>query len=208
MLNIDTSYHPEWQKNRLSYILNHFGKEFFKNKSILEIGPFNAYFGASLHNLGAKILLVEGRQDNINGIKNTYPELDIIQGDVDTNKWKYGKFDIILNFGVFYHLKKHHKEHLKNCIKNCNTLIFETVVFDSDEPVIHTRNENGGDQSLSGIGGTPSTSFVENIFKEMNVKFTKHTSSKLNGGNHIYDWEDKNSKGLNDHARRMWIVEK
>lgn len=202
------NYHQLWQKNRLSYVLSNFGKDFFKDKKILEVGPCNGFFGASLHELGAKLLLVEGRMENVNVIKSNYPFLDVIQGDFDKKEWNYGHFDIILNFGVLYHLNNFHKEHISNCVKNSDLLLLETVVYDSAEDELFVRQENGFDQSLSGYAGTPSTSFVENVFKEENVSYEKHSSGLMNGGYHKYDWPDLNSKIFDQHNRRMWFVKR
>jgi hypothetical protein len=80
------------------------------------------------------------------------------------------------------------------------------LFFDNFEPVIYFRNEVGSDQALQATAGTPSTSYVENILKEKNVKFTKFSECKLNGDYHHYDWEDKNSNIFNPYSRRFWII--
>jgi len=86
-------------------------------------------------------------------------------------------------------------------------MFFESVIYDSFEPEIYFRQESGNDQSLSAQGGNPSTSYVENMFKENNCKFTKYSDSVLNGELHHYDWSDLNSKKFDLYARRFWIVE-
>jgi len=202
------SYAKDWQFNRIKFMVGLYGEDFFKGKSILELGPFNGLIGNYFHELGAKLKLVEGRQSNIDTIINRYyPHLDAVQGNLDTDEWKYGKYDIIINFGLNYHLEKYHKEHLVNCIRNCDFMFFETVVFDSYDSEIYFRSESGNDQSLTGKGGNPSTSFIEDIFKEENCKFTKYTDPRLNGTRHEYDWPDINSKILRGCRRRFWTVD-
>ena len=200
------NYHPEWQNNRINYLVKHYGKEFFKNKKVLELAPCNGYIGNALHQLGAIISQAEGRQGNVEYIKSKYPHLTVIQKDLDTPDWDMGKYDIIVNFGLMYHLQNYHKELLVNCIKNCDDLILESVIFNSNDAEIYFREEGGFDQSLSGIGGTPSTSYIENILKECGTVYEKHTSASLNGNNHHYDWPDTNSKILNIWARRLWTI--
>jgi len=204
-------YHPEWQNARIEFIINQLGTNFFNNKTVLELGAYNGYIGNYISKLGANVTSVEGRQENVDYILMKYPHLKPICADLDVTNWQFGKYDIIINFGLFYHLQNNHKEHLINCINNCNTMFFETVVFDSFDSEINYRNEQGDDQSLSTIGGTPSTSYVEHIFKKLNVNFTKYTDWRLNAGPgpysfHHYDWKDTNSKILDPFARRMWIV--
>lgn len=204
---IDIHYHPEWQKNRLKFIIELYGESFFKGKNILELGPYNGYIGYVFDQLGANVHLVEGRAENIHYINYAYPNLSVELGDVDTPEWKWGKWDIIINFGLYYHLENHHKEHMENCLSNSDIMFFESVIFDSYENEIVFNKECGGDQSLTDIGGTPSTSYVENLFKTFNRKFTKYTSNTLNGNGHVYDWIDANTKIYNQMTRRLWIVE-
>ena len=126
--------------------------------------------------------------------------------------WKQSKeqvdYDIIINFGLYYHLEKFHKEHLINCINNCDLMFFETVIYDSSDPEIYFRQENGDDQSLTSLGGTPSTSYVENILKEVNTNYKKYTDPFLNNYQHKYDWPDTGFKVFNQFHRRFWIIQK
>jgi 2-polyprenyl-3-methyl-5-hydroxy-6-metoxy-1,4-benzoquinol methylase len=203
-----TTYHPDWQINRINFILSKYPKEFFKGKRILEVGAYNGYIGAYFNALGAEVHCLEGRLENVVKIKNDYPQITAEVANLDTDEWVWGDWDIIINFGLYYHLEKFHKEHLNNCIQNCKILFFETVVYDSSESEIYFRQEDGDDQSLTLIGGTPSTSYVENIFNESNVTYKKYTDPFLNNYQHKYDWPDTGFKIFNQFHRRLWIVQK
>ena len=207
MDNITPSqYWPEWQQNRINFILSKFPKDFFKDKTILELAPFNGYIGACFHLLGAKVHCVEGRQEHVDNIKSNYTFLTAECKDLDTPYWDLGSYDIIINFGLYYHLEKYHKEHLINCVNNSSLMFFETVVHDSDEDKIFFRNDGGNDQCLSDVGGNATTSYIENILKAENVNFHKYTDSSLNSSPHHYDWEDKNSDIHDPYSRRFWII--
>jgi hypothetical protein len=188
--------------------MSKYSKDFFKNKKILELGPFNGYIGNFFSNLKADVHCVEGRHENVEYIKETYPNLKVTLFNLDCKEWNWEKYDIIINFGLYYHLQNFHKEHLENCIYNCNLMFFESVVYDSFESEIFFYQEKGIDQSLSNVGGNPSTSYIENIFKQNNIKFEKFSNSCLNGNGHIYDWKDENSKVLHRNYRRFWIADK
>jgi hypothetical protein len=203
-----TTYHPDWQINRINFILSKYPKEFFKGKRILEVGAYNGYIGAYFNALGAEVHCLEGRLENVVKIKNDYPQITSEVANLDTDEWTWGKWDIIINFGLYYHLERFHKEHLSNCIQNCDVLLFETVVYDSYEPEIYFRQEDGDDQSLTLIGGTPSTLYVENIFNESNVTYKKYTDPFLNNYQHKYDWPDTGFKIFNQFHRRLWIAHK
>lgn len=202
----ETQYHANWQKNRINFILSKYPKDYFKGKRILELGAFNGYIGAYFQQLGAIVHCIEGRSENVEQIKINYPNLTVECANLDTPEWSWGNWDIIINFGLCYHLENYHKEHLSNCVDHCSLMFFESVIFDSNEPEIHYRNESGIDQSLGFSGGTPSTSYVEKIFSEKNTIFRKHTDASLNGDLHHYDWVDMNTKMLDQYARRFWIV--
>lgn len=202
-----TEYHSNWQNNRVKFLIERYGIEFFKGKSILELGSHNGYIGNYFREIcGSNVFSVEGRAENVKKISENYPELPVITYDLDTPNWPFAKFDIIINFGLLYHLHNHHNAHLVNCIKNCKMMFLETVIFDSDGSEIFFRREDGVDQSLSCYGGTPSTSFVENVFNEQKCKFEKIVDGRLNGDIHTYDWPDLNSKIYRDNTRRFWIV--
>jgi hypothetical protein len=199
-------YHPDWQVNRLAFILSKYPKEFFKGKRILELGACNAYFSAYFQELGAEVLAVEGREENILKIKEYYPQLKVEQANLDTSEWNWGKWDIIINFGLYYHLEKFHKEHLQNCLDNCDLMLFETVVYDSSKPEIYFRQEAGYDQSLSARGGSPSTSYVEDIFRSNNKSFKIFKDASLNAYTHFYDWQDTGLNAYHPNQRRFWTL--
>ena len=203
----NTEYHPDWQNNRIKFLIDKYGFPYFNNKKILELGSHNGYIGNFFREMcAANVLSVEGRAENIKKINKDYPHLPVIMSNLDVGEWMFGKWDIIINFGLLYHLEKYHSEHLSNCINNCDTMFLESVIFDSQTNEIHLKEEIGEDQSLSCIGGVPSTSFVENVFQNHNCKFEKYCDPKLNGNDHIYDWIDSNSRLHHSRSRRFWIV--
>ena len=204
----ETNYHPNWQNNRINFILSKYPKEFFKGKRILELGAHNGYIGAYFSTLGADVHCIEGRQENADNIKIDYPNVKVDCTNLDTIEWDWGNYDIIINFGLYYHLEHFHKEHLENCINNCDLMFFETVIYDSMESEIYFRTESGNDQSLTPIGGTPTTSYVENIFNKYPIKYEKFLDSSLNENQHHYDWVDTGNKVFNQFSRRFWIVNK
>jgi hypothetical protein len=203
-----TTYHSDWQVNRINFILSKYPKEFFKNKNILELGAFNGYIGAYFQSLGANVHCIEGRQENVNQIKLDYPQLSVECSNLDVDYWNFGKWDIIINFGLYYHLEHNHKLHLINCLNNCNLMFFESVIFDSNKPVLFYRNESGIDQSLGSTGGNPSTSYIENILNSHDVLYKKFSDKSLNGNLHHYDWVDANSQVLDQYARRFWVIQR
>jgi hypothetical protein len=205
---ITDDYHPEWQMNRIKYILKNYPDTFWKDKKVLELGSFNGVIGNHFRRLGANVLSIEGRMDNVNNIKKSFPELNIIQSDLDTKGWHFGKFDVIINFGLIYHLENYHNENIINCINNCEILFLETVVYDSDESTKFRNNEGGIDQSLSDVAYIPTRKYIEEIFEKLNISYTIHNNPEINGGGHYYDWIENNSGTSTGCNRRFWIIKK
>jgi hypothetical protein len=147
-------------------------------------------------------------------MKNWYPMVSVEQADLDRPDWVWGKWDIIINFGLFYHLEKFHKEHLINCINNCDLMLFETVIYNTPISTLAFKEEQNTeyyDQSLSGRAGIPSTKYVEDIFKQCGVEYEKVIDGSLNAKHHSYDWVDLDYEtpfNPDTWQRRFWIVKK
>lgn len=201
-----TNYFAYWQYSRFNFILNKYPKNYFKGKTILELGAFNGFIGSKFGELGAHVTAVEGREDNCALIKKQPSIKKVICADLDTPDWNFGQFDIIINFGLLYHLKSHHEKLINNCIDNCSLMFLESVICDSNEDKLYCVDEKGQDQSLSDMGCTPTTLWIENRLKLKGTEFVKYTNRSLNGCGHHYDWEDKNDKKLDRFARRFWII--
>ena len=80
-----TTYHADWQINRINFIVSKYPKEFFKGKRILEVGAYNGYIGAYFNALGAEVHCLEGRIENVINIKNDYPNITAEVADLDSS---------------------------------------------------------------------------------------------------------------------------
>lgn len=209
-MNLDyykSNYHEDWQKNRIKFLIDELGESYFYKKTVLELGPHNGFIGNFFQKeFKCKLLGVEGRCENILKINETYPDYPVVLADLDVPNWKYGKFDIILNFGLLYHLQYNHTNNLENCIRNSKLLLLESVIYDSFDCELFLNGEEGLDQSLTNCGGVPSTSYVENILIKNKCNFKKINSEKLNGGFHNYTWIDVGAKIPSRYNRRFWII--
>ena len=174
----------------------------------------NKYIGSHIKEMGADVHCIEGRKDNVERMRDWYPMVSVEQADLDRPDWIWGKWDVIINFGLFYHLEKFHKEHLINCINNCDLMLFETVIYDTPISTLAFKEEENteyDDQSLTGRAGIPSTKYVEDIFKECGIEYEKIVNDGLNAKHHSYDWIDSDyEKPFNPDTwqRRFWIVKK
>jgi hypothetical protein len=108
-INTKSNYFGNLQNNRIKFMLDKYGSDFFKDKKILELGSHNGYIGNFFQKeLGADVTCVEGRFENVMLMYFDYPNLKIVQKNMDSKDWDLGKFDIIINFGLYYHLEFFH----------------------------------------------------------------------------------------------------
>lgn len=210
-------YNDNWQLYRLDFILSRYPESFWKDKTVLELGAHNGYFGSKFQEYGAKVKCVEGRESNVKAMKDFHKNLDIELYDLDTQEWPWGHYDVIINFGLYYHLATYHKEHIKNCIENCDLMFFETRVVEAPGPALFYRLESGEDQAMpeNNYAGTPTTNFVEAIFRNNQAKYELILDKKLNpdgSEKQNYLWKEdfhddwRNLQFAPTEKRRFWIV--
>lgn len=163
----------DWQKKRISFILELYGNNFFKGKKVLELACFEGGLSKMLVNLGANLTSVEGFQRNYEVCKQRYPEINFILKDLDVDRWDFDDhYDIIIHWGLLYHLR-YPDVSLKHCINHCNFLLLESLVIDKkDIEILHVGERNiwGTDQSIHELGSRFSPSYVEDLLQGTSFK--------------------------------------
>lgn len=206
-----SEHYEGWRKTRLDKVKQIFGDEFFNEKTLLEIGCGYAHIGRHFHDLGAVVTATDGRPEHIDKVKMRHPMIESFVSDVN-GRWNLNrKFDVLINFGVLYHLVDW-KNHLKSCMQHSDLMVFETEVANrSSKDFEFKRNENimKYDQSIHGAGVRPSAANIENHFESLGLKYKRYDDEDLNSEPHRYDWK------VNDYApewtvshRRFWVVTK
>ncbi len=178
--------------------------EYFKEKTLLELGCGHADIGNIFYEMGAIVTSADSRKEHINIVNTKYPHIKtlIIDSDSDDIKEKY---DIILHWGLLYHLKEI-EIHLEKVSQKCDVLLLETEVCDSDNVDLYiSTNEAGYDQAFNGKGIRPSPYYVEKILEKNGFKFKLIKDNILNSDFHRYDWEINNSRDYKMGLRRFWI---
>ena len=160
-------FHPqylEWTMKRINKILELYGLDFFKNKRILELGGGIGDIGGFFAELGAEVLSLEGRLMNVvlAQLKNSrIKNYKCRQFNLENDFSEFGKFDLIINFGLVYHLKNVEK-HLNCCAKMADNILLETVVCDSTDSskIILVDDPEGNDEALDGTGSRPGPYYM------------------------------------------------
>ena len=150
------------------------------------------------------IYTLPGVQEHLDVVKVKYPHIKTLLIDADNDNIN-NKYDIILHWGLLYHLKEI-EAHLGNVSQKCDMLLLETEVSDSDDKEFYiSTNEKGYDQAFNNKGIRPSPSYVEQVLGKNGFQFKMIKDSILNSNFHQYDWDVRNSKGHTNGLRRFWI---
>lgn len=208
-----------WQQRRIEKIEKLFGKEFFKDKSVLEVACGYGHIGKYFREVcGANLTFTEGRQEHLEFISQNNPDSTVMQLDQETNWNLNKKFDVLIHFGVMYHLNNWQQD-LECALKHSDLIILESEIADTDKLVAYKiiDDPNGYDQALNpaGIATRPSAAYVEKIFEDNGFTFTRYDDADLNDGVHRYDWPvtcsadvDNYNRGNGLGLRRFWIAKR
>lgn len=204
MYKMFKGHYDNWRVSRINGIKKYMPLDSFKSKTLLELGCGHGDIGALFYELGANVTCSDVRNEHLEVVKNKYPHLNTLLIDGDDLDIK-DKYDVILHWGLLYHLKEI-EIHLEKISQKCDILLLETEVSDSiDDNFFITTNENGYDQAFNNIGIRPSPSYVEKVLKKNGFEFKLIKDPILNSDNHCYDWEISNSKTWRNGLRRFWI---
>ncbi len=126
--------------------------------SALDVGCGVGDFSKFLSDLGFRVSAVDGREENVIEAKSRYREITYRAADVeDLPLAEMGTFDLVLCFGLLYHL-----ENPFRAIRNLHSLtgrilLIETMRIPSSETTMELLDEgHAEDQSLNYVAFYPS----------------------------------------------------
>ena len=197
-------HYDDWRASRMNGVKKYISPDYFKSKTLLELGCGYADIGNMFCELGAIVTSGDARKEHLDVVKDRYPHIKtlLIDGDNDAVKDKY---DIIVHWGLLYHLNEI-ELHLEKISQQCDVLLLETEVSDSDDKHFSISTDEGGfDQAFNSKGIRPSPSYVERVLEKNGFQCKLIKDPILNSGYHCYDWDIRNSNTWRDGLRRFWI---
>ncbi len=137
-------------------------------KSALDAGCGIGFFSILLRECGLDVQAFDGRESNINEARQRYPEISFRQGDIeDSGITHLGSFDLVLCFGLLYHLENPLRaiRHLHSLTGK--VLLLESMCLPTYELQVLLREEpDSVDQSLTDLAFYPSEgSIVKMLFR-------------------------------------------
>jgi len=206
-------HYDQWRINRIAKIESIFGKEFFKDKTLLELGAGHGHIGNYFKTLGAKVVFAEGREEHVKTIQSKNPNDQVIHLNQEFAWDLKRRFDIIIHWGVLYHLNNWQQD-LQCTLKHSNLVFLESEVCDSDDKnaEIKLPSSNRYDQELGEFATRPSAANVEENITKNGFSFIRYDDNDLNSyseyDKHLYDWKVENSLKWEHGLRRFWVVNK
>ena len=198
------SHYIDWRNSRMDGVKKYILPDYFKSKTMLELGCGHADIGNMFYELGGIVTSSDVRKEHLEIANQKYPNIKtlLIDGNNDSIDEKY---DIIVHWGLLYHLNEI-EIHLEKVSQKCDVLLLESEVSDSDDNrFFQLINENGYDQAYNTKGIRPSPSYVEYLLEKNGFQFKLVKDPILNSGFHYYDWDITNSKDWKWGLRRFWI---
>ncbi|MDP9339204.1 MAG: FkbM family methyltransferase [Acidobacteriota bacterium] len=137
-------------------------------RTALDAGAGVGFFSQTLRDGGLKVQGFDGREENVAEARRRFPSIPFEQGDVQKSAiLELGKFDLVLCFGLLYHLENPllALRHLRGLTEKC--LLLESMCVPDDRPSLLLREEpREDDQSLTDIAYYPSeSSLVKMLYR-------------------------------------------
>lgn len=221
-------FYNEWANTRVNKIINIFGKKWFNDKKILELGAAHGDIGIELLKIGAHVCFSDGREENLQSIVNNLepynykPDIQLID---QNTPWSLDKtFDLVLHLGTLWHIENW-KQDLERSLSHSNVMILETMVNprfgQSSANFSHPCIDYG---PLNEIGSFFTQEAVEEELTNLGCKFIRFDDPDLNTSGWaynsiklttIYDWEYNDAsvemtsspqQTHSIHHRRFWLV--
>ena len=180
----------------------------FAGLRVLDLGCGVGHFAQMYSSLGASVVAVDGREDNVREMARLYPAIEGRVGDVQTmDLGVLGSFDVVHAFGLLYHLDSPVAA-LRRMERVCRRLLLvETIVCDSAQPLMILADETMSvNQALAGIGCRPSPSFVAMAMNRIGFPYVYGAAKPLDHPDFQFAWRNSLETARDGHNLRAVFV--
>lgn len=197
----------DWNKKRVNKLLSILGDGWIAGKKVLEVGCGHGENGKALIAAGAQVLFTDGRELHLDFLKKE--GLNTFLMDQDKEWTIEGQFDLIVHWGVLYHLDNW-KQDVKCALDRADLLCLETEIFDTDDPTFEQKKGeiDHYDQALNRTGTVLSGKCFENYITSLGATFVRYDEEVLDSHAMVYSWKDGSRPGFTIGQRRFWMIER
>ncbi len=198
----------DWNRKRLNKLVSILGAGWFPNKRILEVGCGHGQIGMELaERYGSDVTFTDGRSLHIDRIREKGFPAFVMDQDLP---WTIGgQFDLIIHFGVLYHLDNW-KQDIRCALTYAPLVCLETEIWGTDYPHFeHKKYETDTyDQAVNRIGTVMSAQCFEDVLTGLGANFTRYDDEDLDSGTMRYSWKGKQTPEFTTGQRRFWMIRK
>jgi SAM-dependent methyltransferase len=176
-------------------------------KSVLDVGCGVGHLAQFFIKQKCRVVCVDGRQQNIDSLRARYPGLEAHVANVESDLSSFGRFDIVLCYGLLYHLENPIAA-LRNMAAACNEfLLLETIICDHSLPVLLLDDETKTySQGLRGLGCRPSPSYVVMCLDRLGIPFVYGPKTPPRHPDFQFDWRNTLEWKRDGHLLRSVFV--
>jgi len=143
-------------------------KQALELSNAVDAGCGVGFFSKTLEECGLNACGFDGRAENVDEARNRFPQIPFGQGDIeDQTILELGRFDLVLCFGLLYHLENPLRaiRNLRGLTEKC--LLLESMCVPEEKSSMLLRDElQQGDQSLTSMACYPSEgSMVKMLYR-------------------------------------------
>lgn len=181
----------DWRRARVNKMTQVVGEDWFKGKTVLEVGAGYGNVGLHLkHALGADVTFTDARTPCLEAIQKKDPTAKVYAIDHDTEWSLPDKYDCIVHFGLSYNLRSW-KQDLNCAIQMTkNYMFYETAVNKFEGDVEFSIQDWSYHHEYHGpanfVGCLPSVSNIEKQFDRNPVRYERYDDEDLNVQNLVY----------------------
>lgn len=209
-MNFDQGIYPEFVASRMKNMITHYGNEFFKDKTVLELGCGYGQAGKILENLGAKVTSSDVRKEHLEIVKKRYPDRNVVV--IDCNKDQIeGNYDLVFALGLLYHLENP-LNLITSAAKVTNNLCLCSIVLDTNMDTAKLfPADMSFDQSITNKCLIASPTWIMNRMEESGFKVEDISSDIANIKGNEFEWYPMGTELYHrngNYLRRMFAGKK
>ena len=201
---------------RIWAILDRYGTDAFREKTVLEVGCGDGSIGNFFYYLGAHVTCSDAREEFLAEVRHRNEKIRTVQCDLNL-AWPFPgeQFDFVLHMGVLYHLERPDCSIVQAC-QHGKHLILDCEVTNCAGASPNLLPERGPDRSEDEIddhafepvkGSRPTPEYIEKYLAEGGMEFEMLTDGKYDAVHpnpQSLAWPDT-LQGYANGQRRMWF---
>jgi FkbM family methyltransferase len=159
---------------------------------VLDVGCGVGFHTPFYTSRGCRVVGIDGRAENIEEMKQRFPQVEGLVGDVQTMDLEaLGSFDVVHALGLLDHLDSP-VEALRRLANVCRgQLVLDTIVCDADQAIMILADEVGSaNQALAGLGCRPSPSFVAMALDRLGFPYVYGTTMPPQHRDFQFEWRN------------------